>query len=169
MSNRIKNCAAELTRSCQTHDPYKICAQLGIDVRFKDIGSLSGFYSVIKGQRFIVINEKLSEIDAATVCAHELGHDRLHSELARDSALRDVFLFQMNSKCEYEANLFAAELLIDKEELEEYIGMDYGTEQICRAMKIDENLICIMLKENYGKSLISGYDPKFLKKQHTDF
>ncbi len=48
------------------------------------------------------------------MCAHELGHDRLHQHLTKANELS---FFKMNSKSEYEANIFAAELLLEDEQI----------------------------------------------------
>jgi len=49
--------------------------------------------------------------------AHELGHDRLHKEIALLKGFQEIELFDMAQPLEYEANLFAAELLIGDDEL----------------------------------------------------
>ena len=147
-----------------TRDPFRLCSELGIEVRFKDIGRMRGFYTVICGERFIVISEALGESEARDVCAHELGHDRLHRELALDSELRDMLLLGMNPKCEYESNCFAAELLLEDSELDELIQLEYGIPQMAQSIGVDENLIRLKLSRRYGQSVKNGYDPAFLKK-----
>ena len=164
MSKRAIECARELVQKYNTRDPFELCSELGVAVRFKDIGCLRGFYTVIRGARFIVISEALTESEAKAVCAHELGHDILHRELAVDSDLRDLFLFQMNPKCEYESNHFAAELLLDEGELDELVALEYGIAQIAQSMGVDENLVRLKLSAKYGETVKDGYDPAFLKK-----
>jgi Zn-dependent peptidase ImmA (M78 family) len=74
------------------------------------------------------------------VAAHELGHDRLHHHLARVSPLKDFMLYDMTSRTEYLANLFASELLISDDEVEECVSenMDYfglcGTVALTRSL-----------------------------------
>jgi Zn-dependent peptidase ImmA (M78 family) len=58
------------------------------------------------------------------LAAHELGHDRLHKEIALLKGFQEVELFDMASPVEYEANLFAAEFLIDDQELLELLNDD---------------------------------------------
>ena len=85
----------------KTSDPFSICRELGIDVRERaDFKTLKGFYCVMNRGRFIVINENLNEHDKRIVCAHELGHDRLHRDIAAASVLRDFSLYEMTSKPE---------------------------------------------------------------------
>jgi Zn-dependent peptidase ImmA (M78 family) len=54
--------------------------------------------------------------------AHELGHDRLHKEIAMLKGFHEVELFDMERPAEYEANIFAAELLIKDDELLELLN-----------------------------------------------
>ncbi len=53
-------------------------------------------------------------------------------------------LYDMTTKPEYEANIVAAEILLDTDEILEYI-YDYGytSEQIARAMETDINLVAL--------------------------
>ena len=61
----------------------------------------------------------------------------------------------MTTKPEYEANIVAAELLLDTDEILEYI-YDYGytSEQIARAMGTDINLVALKI----AHLAESGYD-----------
>lgn len=56
----------------------------------------------------------LEEPQRKTVAAHELGHHILHRHLAKASPLREIGFYDAASGPEYEANLFAGELLIDR-------------------------------------------------------
>ena len=69
------------------------------------------------------------------VCAHELGHDQRHRKLAQANSLHEFMLYDMTTRPEYEANIVVAEILIDNEELLDYIyTYRYSAEQIARAM-----------------------------------
>ena len=80
------------------------------------------------------------------VCAHELGHDQLHRHLAKGNALQEFMLYDMATKPEYEANIVAAEILLDTDELLEYVyHYGYTSEQIARAMHTDINLVALKI------------------------
>jgi len=64
-----------------------------------------------------VINNRVSEPIRRILVAHELGHDRLHKEIAMSVGFQELEIFEMARSTEYEANLFTAELLIDDNEL----------------------------------------------------
>ena len=113
----IKRRAENLREAYGTKNPFIIAEGLGIVVLFRNLGSLKGFYTIEKRIPYIVINSSLDEYTAKVVCAHELGHDRLHKRLARNGMLNEYELYLVNTKTELEANTFAAHLLISDKDL----------------------------------------------------
>ena len=111
MTNKenIQALASNIVKRFDTRDPFELCKSTGVEVFFADLGSLKGMYKYIKRNRFAVINENLDERTRRLVCAHELGHDLLHRDLAKNICLQEFVLYDMKSRPEYEANLFAAE------------------------------------------------------------
>ena len=71
----------------------------------------------------------------------------------------------MTTKPEYEANIIAAEILLDTDEILEYI-YDYGytSEQIARAMGTDINLVALKISHLAE----SGYDLRRIE-HRSDF
>ncbi len=136
-----------LVKRCGTRDPFQIAKELGIEVLyFDDFGPLKGMYRVIKRNRFIFLNKDLNERMQKIVCAHELGHDQLHRKLATDDAIREFILYDMQTKPEYEANIVAAEILLDSDEILDYIfHYHYSAEQIAREMNTDINLVALKI------------------------
>lgn len=116
ISDAIERQAKALIRKYDTRDPYELCSCLGVKVQVDDIGSLKGMYVYIKRNRYIVLNSNLDEQTRRMVCAHELGHDQLHQEMAKYNFIHDSELCDFTSKPEYEANMFAATLLIEDKE-----------------------------------------------------
>lgn len=113
----IKRRAEKIREAYGTENPFIIAEGLGIVVLFRNLGSLKGFYTIEKRIPYIVINSSLDEYTAKVVCAHELGHDRLHKRLARNGMLNEYELYLVNTKTELEANTFAAHLLISDKDL----------------------------------------------------
>ena len=146
-SNYLSKVGSSLVKRCETRDPFRIADELGVEVLFcEDFGRLKGMYRVIKRNRFILLNKDMSDRMMRIVCAHELGHDQLHRNLAKGSAIQEFMLYDMTTKPEYEANIVAAEILLDTDEILEYI-YDYGytSEQIARAMETDINLVALKI------------------------
>jgi len=122
-----------------TSHPETLAAELGIDIQHHALGSLKGYYLVDRKRRFIVLNNNLNEGMRQLVCAHELGHDRLHQELAGFTVWHEWNLFNPRSKAEREANLFAAELLIPDLEIHSLLNQALSLETIskCLAQPVD--------------------------------
>lgn len=113
---RIASLADGLCEKYGSRNPFDIAEGDGVLLRFcPEFQTLRGMYKVILGQRFIFLNGNMKRREARQVLAHELGHDTLHREMARDSIVQDHFLLDMTLKPEYEANLFAAQLLYGDE------------------------------------------------------
>ncbi len=146
-SYSLSKIGSDLVKRCGTRNPFRIAQELGIEVLFcSGFGPLKGMYRVIKRNRFIFINEDLGEQMQRIVCAHEIGHDQLHRNLAKGNALQEFMLYDMATKPEYEANIIAAEILLDTDEVLEYIYQyGYTSEQIARAMHTDINLVALKI------------------------
>ncbi|MCC8047176.1 MAG: ImmA/IrrE family metallo-endopeptidase [Clostridiales bacterium] len=146
-SEQLSRVGSRLVKRCGTRDPFEIAEQIGVNVMFcENFGTLKGMYRVIKRNRFIFLNQDLDENTLRIVCAHELGHDQLHRQMAKNQPIQEFVLYSMKSVPEYEANIVASEILIDSNEVLDYI-FDYGytAEQIARAMSIDINLVALKI------------------------
>lgn len=142
----IKQKAAATLQQFQTRDPEQIAKGLDIGIRYADIGTLKGFYTVMLDNPFIVINQALPEAEQRVVLAHELGHHLLHEHLVQTDGIRETVLYDISSKPEYEANLFAAHLLLESEQIEQLAKQGATLAQMAAAMNVDEHLIRIFLK-----------------------
>ena len=111
----ITEMSQSLVLHYSTRDPFFICDALGVLVRFKDLGNVKGIYTFYKRNRFVIVNSSLCDDEKKIICAHELGHDLLHRNMAKNAHLYDKHLNDMSLKPEFEANVFAAELLISDE------------------------------------------------------
>ena len=145
MPNReyIQNVANKLIKKYDTRDPFQLCHAIGVEVFYADLGSLKGMYKYLKKNRFAVINENLDPFTKTLVCAHELGHDILHQNLARKVCLQEFILYDMKSRPEYEANLFASEILLPDDIILSLARDGYDIEQISKELCTDINLIAL--------------------------
>lgn len=145
MPNReyIQNVANKLIKKFDTRDPFQLCQAIGVEVFYADLGSLKGMYKYLKKNRFAVINENLDPFTKTLVCAHELGHDILHQNLARKVCMQEFILYDMKSRPEYEANLFASEILLPDDIILNLARDGYDIEQISKELCTDINLIAL--------------------------
>ena len=138
--------AQSLVKRCGTRDPFEIAEHLGVEIlTVGSLKQLKGFYSVIKRNRFIFLNAKNSPQMNRIVCAHELGHDQLHREFAASNTLQEFMLYDMNSIQEYEANVFAANLLLEDEAVLELVYDGYNIVQIAAELQSDMNLVALKI------------------------
>ena len=117
MTDYILDTVHRLQKKLRTKDPFEAARNLGIHVLYRNLNNLKGFYTLRCRERYIVINESLSQNEQKIVCAHELGHALLHKDWAADHSIHDISLFDMTAKPECEANLFASELLLPDSEV----------------------------------------------------
>ncbi len=114
----ISDVVGNLVKKYGTRDPFEICKQLKIRVRYKDLGvTLKAFYFYQSRIKNIVINSRAGTIVQHLLCSHELGHAVLHPSVATIRGFQEIELFDTLSVAENEANLFAAELIISDNDL----------------------------------------------------
>jgi len=152
----------------KTDDPFLIAEALNIDVREDpSFSSLKGFYCIMNRQRFIVINANLSPQEKRVVCAHELGHDRLHRKMASAAPLKDFALYEMTSKPEYQANIFAAEMLISDDDILTLARSDMDYFTMCRSLSYAPELVSFklfsMVQRGHPINVPQNVNSRFLK------
>jgi Zn-dependent peptidase ImmA (M78 family) len=151
----IHEAARRLVQYCQSRDPFHIARSIGVKVRFENgFTALKGMYTVIESKRYMFINANLRRRVQAVVCAHELGHDALHRAFAVNNALKEFMLYDMATRPEYEANVFAGELLLDDNDVYSLIKDGCDLPNIAGELDTDYNLLLIKMNEMTKK----GYD-----------
>ena len=141
--DQISRTVEKLSRKYQARDPHELCAALGVRIRLKDLGTaIKAYYFYQSGIRNIVLNSRVSEPIRRILVAHELAHDRLHRKIAMLKGFQELELFDMTRPAEYEANIFAAELLIsDKEILELLNDEDKSFFDVARELSVPAPLL----------------------------
>ena len=161
--NCIYDSVQSKIKKSRTRNPFTIAEDNGIMLIFdSNLNKMKGMYTIIKRNRIIIINDNMPERMQQIVCAHELGHDALHRQFAKDGGLREFMLYDMKSRPEYEANMYAADLLLDDEEVIELAKDGYDMQQVAGILNTDINLIGLkMASMNYrGFDLRIGIEPK---------
>ncbi len=153
MADKAFELPRSLIRKHGTNDPFRIAKELNIPVHFRSMKRQKAFCLCVMRNYSIHINENLSEQMQRMACAHELGHIMLHKDLLRPEKgekarqLVELELFDITSMTEYEANLFAANLLIDEDRVLDGLrdGSDIVT--IASTLNVNVNLLAIKLVE----------------------
>lgn len=135
----------ELTLRYGTRDPGELCAALGVEVLARPFERQKGAYKIVMRNPFIFIKSDMDPAMERIVLAHELGHHCLHRlEAQRLGGFQEFNIFEMGSdRMEYEANIFAAELLLPDEDILDAIREGRDTHQIAAAMASDVNLVAL--------------------------
>lgn len=146
-TSEIATKANLLVADCGTRDPRRIADGLGIEVLRRPFKQQRGAYKLILGCPFIFLKDDLDPVMEAIVLSHELGHDRLHKDEAeRSGGFHEFNIFDMqNNRMEYEANIFASQLMLPDDEVLEYIGSGFDIQQIAAAMDSDINLVALKI------------------------
>ena len=152
--------AQEIIRQVGRRDMRQVAKELNIKVLYNEnFSKLLGMYFCQWRHRFIFLNTNLDDIWQNMVLAHEIGHDQLMHEFE---------LFRLNSRTEYEANAFAAHLLMDTDTV--YAELKEGCDEFTLAQKMNcnINLTLIKLQEmaklGYDIRPSDSVDSQFLKK-----
>jgi len=75
------------------------------------------------------------------ILAHEIGHAILHRSIVGVQGYHDFQLFDETSKMEYEANLFAAELLLNDSDVLEVLNDDTSFFGAARMLYVPAELL----------------------------
>ncbi|MGN0193621.1 MAG: ImmA/IrrE family metallo-endopeptidase [Pseudoramibacter sp.] len=147
-SSGINRRAQQFIRKYGNHRLEMIIQKLGIRLyEVPDLNELLGMYTVRWRHRIILINPDLSYDSRRMVLAHELGHDQLHRDLAKGKALSENSLFDTIDHTEYEANAFAAHLLLDQDQVYDLAREGRDVIEMAKILHTDVNLLLIKLQE----------------------
>lgn len=126
-------------------DPFKLCDEIGIVTLFAPMGEASsackGFFLTQSRIRSITINSNLSADFQRIICAHELGHAMLHRDKSGVNAFHDFSFFDGADRLEYEANIFAAELLLPDDEVLKILNEDVSFFQAAAKLYVPAELL----------------------------
>lgn len=102
----------------KTRDPFEILEEMNVIVGETDrYEKLKGYCFMSCQTIYVMVSSFLSEEEKKIVAAHELGHIILHRSQLKMAPMKDDVLYNMRDNTEYEANLFAADLILDDKEI----------------------------------------------------
>lgn len=126
------------------NDPYSLAKSMDVTIKEVDFKDQKGVFFKMSGDRFIFVNSNLCNEMKNVVLYHELGHCILHSDDMPEVSFLDSDLFQKSSnKLEYEANLFAAEMSLDDDEVLELCMENRDVYQIAATLNTDINIVAL--------------------------
>lgn len=154
----------------RTRNPLTILEQMNVIVdETSRYEKLKGYCFLSCQIFYVMINGSLSEEEKRIVAAHELGHIILHKTELQLAPMKDSILYDIVSKTEYEANLFAADLLIEDGDIEELSkDQELNYFSLCRALNVSPDLMSFklfsLIRRGYAYNMPMGLDSRFLAK-----
>lgn len=153
----IVSIANKLIERFNTRDPYELAECLEINVfnneefefehgQYK-LKKTPGIYITDETSKFAIINADLSKQLQKVVLSHELGHDQLHCLLRTVAEFLENNYNNNSCRQEYEANIFAATILLpDDEVLEDIVVYGYDANQLASKYNVDVGLMSLKLE-----------------------
>ena len=133
-----------LVKKYDERDPFKLCRAMGIVLLFQSLGTapdaIKGFFLESKRIRTITVNCDLPEVIQRIIVAHELCHAEYHRK-SGIHAFHEVAMFDHTSAFEKDANLFAAELLLEDKDVLEVLNQDTTFFSAAAAMCVPAELL----------------------------
>ena len=144
-TSEIVRKANYIVNKCGTRDPHKIAEELGVEILYYPFKFQRGAYKVIMRNRFMFIKDDLHPVMENIVLLHELAHDTLHrDEATKVGGFKEFNIFDIrDSRMEYEANIFAAQIALPDDEFLELAEQGFDIHQIAKAMCSDVNLVAL--------------------------
>lgn len=139
----IKKRVNQLVRKFRTRNPLEIAERMGCIIVRYPLEGVRGFYHYFQRNHIIYVDDRLPDHMILFVIAHELGHVFLHKK--SNAIFMDTRTHFIKNKYENEANLFAMDLLISDEDIEEHL--EFTTSQLSTLYGYHESLIELRMRD----------------------
>ena len=151
---KIKNLVSRLKYTYETEDPLEILCRYGVKVigvdLEKDMEYFEGAYISNEKLDMVLYNNALQHQYKKVVLWHESGHVFRHGKCYTKSITKDIL--SVEGKYEKEADLFAAEALIDDDTFLDYLKFyRYTDTQIASDLNIPVKYVRLKY-QNFDKS-----------------
>lgn len=166
---------SKLIKKTGSRDPYAICETLDVSIHIMDLKQrLKAYYFYQSRINNIVIDENVIEEFRRILIAHELGHAMLHKEIAMMKGFQELEVLErrMDNPTEYEANIFAAELLLEDSAVLEKIN-EYTFFETARLLGVPAALLdfkfSILQSKGYTMNTMQFARSDFFKKNLGEY
>jgi len=134
--------ADDIVKEHDTRSASALANALDMTIIEAEFTEQKGVYICIEDLPYIILNQNLSNELRNIVILHEIGHHLLHRDVA--NAFHETTLFDMSChNMEYEANLFAAQVMLPDTETIDLIKQGYSISHIAASMNTDPNLVAL--------------------------
>jgi Zn-dependent peptidase ImmA (M78 family) len=126
-------------------DPVRLAKAMGILLLYEPMGdqpnACKGFYLCQSRTQVITVNSSLSRELQRIILCHELGHAALHRKASGVREFHDFQLFDETSVYEYEANIFAADFLMEDDQVLSLLNDDISFFGAAAALGVPPELL----------------------------
>lgn len=169
MNDYIYKQVQRLVKKYHTRDPFEILENMNVIVVESDkYETLKGYCFMSCQSTYTVINTFLPEPVKRIVAAHELGHIILHRHQLKMAPMKDSVLYDMTSQTEYEANMFAADLLINDDDIHTLSKEDMDYFSMCKYLRTTPDVMSFklfsLIRRGHSYNLPVGIYSMFLGK-----
>ena len=173
---QIAESVQNLTRRYGENQPDRLASAMGIMVAYEPMGlyegCCKGFFIVHRRMKHITINCDLPRELQRVVLAHELGHAVLHCNQASLANFHEFTLFDDTDALEFEANIFAADLLMTDEQVLDVLNEDTFFFQAAHILNVPAELLDfkfrLMKRRGYQLNSPITASGDFMKKLEKD-
>lgn len=134
----------KLKKKYDEPDPFRLCRAMGIVLLMEPMGTapdaVKGFFLERNRIRTITINSDMPKVIQRIILAHELCHAINHRNCGIHT-FHEVTLFDQTSLLEKDANLFAAEYLLNDQEVFEVLNQDTTFSSAASALYVPAELL----------------------------
>ena len=172
MVGSIYDEATRLRRKFDTRDPFELLCELNVDTAFTrayPVTGLKGYCTLLCKSKYARINDFLVAPEKKVVAGHEAGHIVLHLDDLRIGAFQDNDIYNATGRKEREANFFAAEFMLDDEEVLDLIhscGANFFT--VAKSLYVPAPFLAFklysMIERGYLMRMPVDLDSSFLAK-----
>lgn len=151
-TDRITKVVQKLRRQYKESDPERLCMAMDILLQRMPMGkserACKGFFLRQSRIPLIMLNSDQPQCLQRIVLAHELGHASLHGA---EKAFHEFQLFGSVQRCEYEANMFAAEYLLTDEAVQGMLHEESSAYDAARKLRVPAELLDFKLRILKGR------------------
>lgn len=162
LAEMIKREANRLKMKYQTNNPFEICDALKITVSLvpmgKHEGSCKGFYLTSSRRKIATINNDLPLHIQRIILPHELGHAILHVTPSL-CTFHELTVLNETNRLEYEANIFAAEFMLNDDDVMDALQMKMNFFQTASLLEVPPELLDFKLRllQREGHDVVAPY------------
>ena len=163
--------AQQCRRRFHTSDPYELLDGMGVVLIHSSNYSrngLRGYCTVMNKTSYVVISTNQPEEEQRVVAGHEAGHLILHQTQLKAGAMSDFDVYNVGSRLERQANLFAADFLLSDDDVTDVMHQDADFYDAAKELLIPAPFFAFklysMMQRGYNMNIPVDLNSTFLKR-----